>query len=446
MVFLDQVCGDLGRLDANCQMEAKGYGNRIFSAISGQTPPDQVCAAIYLCPSSARQQQSEQQVNELLVSQPSVVETGFACLICEVLLEQIEDEDANATLAQVTQDLEKGCLKIPSLAKQCDAFIELFANDVWQAVTGEIPAGEICNTINVCHNATSYVLPQSFFNKATSVRPKHEQGGSKECLICTVLLQDVVAKTPKNFTEQQLFTAFEDMCASLGMFANDCDMLAMQFSNKIYNAITGDVPPEQVCENMHICKSPVTELQTDSQSAANAACTICELAVGKIADNNHNMTLGQVEETLLNACFDLPWLTHECNAFVELFSDEIWEAITGGIPPSKVCDFLQICHNATLSSSSSTAPVLHAVAASSPPPLVCHLCEYLLSDLTSHVPQNLTWAGLDTLLDQDCTGLGVLEEQCEAFVTLYGLDVYNALMGNIPAWDICEAISLCSGI
>jgi hypothetical protein len=76
--------------------------------------------------------------------------------------------------------------------------------------------------------------------------------------------------------------------------------------------------------------------------------------------------------------------------------------------------------------------------------LVCFLCEYLLDDVSEHLPANFTLAMLDQLFDDACAHLGDIQEYCDSLVVLFGEDIYNALSGKVPPEQVCTAIHLCN--
>ena len=94
----------------------------------------------------------------------------------------------------------------------------------------------------------------------------------------------------------------------------------------------------------------------------------------------------------------------------------------------QVCTDIKLCHNSTLSLA---VPVKKEVAKPESD-VPCVLCEFLLKEVASHLPANFTEAELEADLKSVCAKLGALEKPCDAVVTLYAEDIYNALDGKTP--------------
>ena len=152
---------------------------------------------------------------------------------------------------------------------------------------------------------------------------------------------------PANYTEQDLYQFFEDECARLGLLAGGCDMLAMQFSQRIYNALSGDIPANQVCDALHLCDNATTTISQVS-SPSKPACEICEFVLFEIAHAlPHNFTVGALDTSLDRICAGFtaaPKLQSECYALVTVYGQDLFAILTGATPYSTVCRALSLCY------------------------------------------------------------------------------------------------------
>ena len=70
--------------------------------------------------------------------------SGLVCLLCEIEMEEIAaHEPKNFTLKELEAQLESVCAKIPAVSKECDAFVVLYGKDIFEAVSGNTPAGQV---------------------------------------------------------------------------------------------------------------------------------------------------------------------------------------------------------------------------------------------------------------------------------------------------------------
>ena len=106
------------------------------------------------------------------------------------------------------------------------------------ALQGNTPAGQVCDAIGLCHNATvasnqlstEIVVPQS--------QPEPVQN-DLVCVLCLVEMQEIVSKhIGSNVTYEEFVKNLEAGCAKYPKFKAECDAVVLLYGKDMYNAIT----------------------------------------------------------------------------------------------------------------------------------------------------------------------------------------------------------------
>ncbi len=182
-------------------------------------------------------------------------------------MEQVDNHNTNLTLAEFEHNLEAVCAKFPSLTKECDgtifwltvlsrrillfgspdtflcfylAVILLYGHDLYNAVTGGIPAGQVCNAIDLCHNAT---VPLE-----AVVRPSLD---SAVCDVCSSLVQTIADQPISDMSLGDMQLVLRKHCQSTQ--SGDCDAVVRLYGLEIINALTAENPTELICANIRLC-------------------------------------------------------------------------------------------------------------------------------------------------------------------------------------------------
>ena len=274
------------------------YGDDIYNAATGKVPPEQVCAAIDLCSSAALPA-------EAAVDQ---AQSGVACLLCEIVLEQIAAHE-NMTFSELQAELEQACTKFPSLKRECDALVVLWGADIFNAITGGIPAGVVCDVLHICQNASGLVGGNIF-----------------TCSVCEYIFEQSAEDLPSEFTLTVLQGWLTDICNHLGSKAEECNALAVLFGKYVYDALVGEIPSWTTCKVLNMCPKQNTTKPTGNL----LECEVCEFVLREVATYlPESFSVDDLSSVLIHACLDVHGAEADCNAISVLFSQEIYNVLVG---------------------------------------------------------------------------------------------------------------------
>lgn len=108
----------------------------------------------------------------------------------------------------------------------------------------------MCDHLHLCVNASSAVVP-----KQPEIVYQPENNGTA-CDACEYLFEQTAKYLPADYTQQELETLMQTTCTWLVEYPkaeNYCDAIVLLYIEDIYNAMSGKVPPSQVCSALHLC-------------------------------------------------------------------------------------------------------------------------------------------------------------------------------------------------
>ena len=330
------------------------------------------------------------------------------CLVCEFVLQEFASHwSPNMTYTDFLAELIAVCVTEPGISKECEALAELYGQDIYEALSGEVPADQVCTSLHLCSSSLSL---ETFAVDALTPGTK--------CLLCEILLEQIANGLYQNFTLADLDKNLDKLCLKLGEYASECETLVVLFGEEVYQALIGGIPANVVCTNIKLCNATSEGSSTEVAMVDAVESTfVCELCEDLLAESASyipkNATIAEVRAILKADCQkNFGNLTEECEAFVFLFATDIYDALTGDVPPEQVCTAIYMCHK------NKTTEVLAIVNTNVESEPVCTVCEDLLKVVAVFMDGNFTEAELKALLDNGCEQLGPFTPQCEALVIL----------------------------
>jgi saposin len=365
---LDAACAKMPSVAKECDALVLLFGKDIYNALTGGVPAGQVCDYLHICNNATVVAEQQPQSAGVQNEGNTVV-----CSLCEFLLEEVASKlPSNYTLQQLDAFLDQECSSIGKLKDACDALVLLYGEDIFNALTGDIPPEQVCETIKVCPSAAVEAEPLV----EEPVPEVQNEGNTVVCSLCEFLLEEVASKLPSNYTLQELDAFLDQECTDLGKLKDACDALVLLYGDDIYKALTGNIPPQQVCETIKLCSNssePVSTMpsavieqeivvpESDAASTPelgnSTVCLICEFLLKEVTSKlPANFTVQQLRTELDSLCTDLGKLSPECDALVLLYATDIYNDLTGKVPPEQVCTDIHLC-----SSSVSISPVVSLI-------------------------------------------------------------------------------------
>jgi hypothetical protein len=170
------------------------------------------------------------------------------------------------------------------------------------------------------------------------------------CEVCELVFKELPPLLPKNLTVQQLTADLDKICDVFKNHSNPCKTAIVLVAPQIFKAITGEISPEQACDEIKLCKAgePAVaapeKLADQMLRASNVTCELCEKSLEFVAKEiPANFTLQMFTADLKLICADLKNFTKECDLAVPLLAPKIFADITGKVPPAQVCQSIKLC-------------------------------------------------------------------------------------------------------
>ncbi|XP_025114788.1 uncharacterized protein LOC112576500 isoform X2 [Pomacea canaliculata] len=155
---VETVCDLMsGDLKLQCQSEVQNYGPAVIDLLQHLDDPETVCQAIKFClpklPLAAGREVETQAV---------AVREGELCLICDTLLNYVEEGlNQQATVEEVEKLLNDVCKLFPTdLTSECSLLVQQFTPLIMQLLAEEVNPKAICETIKLCPSPNSTSHPK----------------------------------------------------------------------------------------------------------------------------------------------------------------------------------------------------------------------------------------------------------------------------------------------
>lgn len=288
-----------------------------------------------------------------------------------------------------------------------------------------------------------------------------------------------------NTTEAEFKKVLDGLCKQTGTFKNECESLADQYFQQIYETLKNDLDPENACFMIGICPKglqleaeaaiPIRPLVpnehllkkkklvlgedephfTDEQIQSFQLpkdrlildfdtitieqhvgrknpqfCTLCEYFLHFVQDalaspkNEEN-----IKNTVLNSCHKLPTaLQGECQEFVDTYGDAVIALLIQDLDPASICPRLSLCTSATPVKADGKCP----------------LCLFMVQDLEDKLRYNKTKANIEKELHAVCYKLrDDLRAECVDLVNTYTAELVDKLANDFSPHDICSYLKVC---
>ena len=202
---------------------------------------------------------------------------------------------------------------------------------------------QICDGLKLCKSNNSPAVPVA----------------DEKCILCEYAITELDQIIEDKHNQESIKHGLEKLCGVMPTSVRDqCTKLVDQYSDLIIMLIAEDMTPEQVCTQLHLCKSAlmlgsdnfiqnVDAIIDDEEEdpSDRPYCTLCEYAIGEV---DKMITDKQNEEEIKNVldavCYELSQpIQKECVKMVTQYTDMIVEMFVAEYTPTQVCAELHLC-------------------------------------------------------------------------------------------------------
>jgi len=266
---------------------------------------------------------------------------------------------------------------------------------------------------------------------------------SSGCAVCQLVVSYVDNFIQDNATEQEIIEELDAICALLGgNLEQECDAMVAQYVPQMIQWILEGETPTAFCTQVGLCsfrkhrKDEVHILA--KRDVAQASCEVCELVVKYVEGYvQNNQTEQQIIQQLEQICDLLGPLSQTCDQFVEQYTPQLIDWIIAGNSPQAFCAQVGLC-----SARKQHHAVVHKRTLQQGGG--CSVCELLVQYIEGFIATNQSEQQIIDQLDQICSLLGPLTQECDDFVASYVPQAIDWILKNEDPQQFCTQAGLCS--
>lgn len=460
----------IGALELSCQLCPNTNGrnkckqliednvHEIIKLLESQMDPDAICSAIHLCNNAGFTEmfakgttdEDEKSREELL---------PFTCGQCSIIGSYIESKFKSLSLDEVLEGSLKVCGETSSFSDSCMNVVLKNSDEVIDFLRKQITRNNLCRATCAGHNQYSEGIVTVDFVDSTI-----------PCTLCEQLMLHLRELLIANTTEIEFKNVLEGFCSQMPKIQDECVSITEQYYDHIYQFLVDGLDANKTCVLIGICdplstfyKVPprpllsndifpppsfqshghnTVELILDQNSLRlekdGKWCTACEYAMNLVhVELSKDTVQNKIAEYARKSCKTLPMYVKQCEDVMDMFGDEIANAIYHSTDPRLVCPSVRLCPpNFDLG-------YLEKNAVSDHP--TCPFCLLAMQEIHDVVQSNTTKENIENVLKQLCSHLSdKLKVQCVEFVKAYSAEVVDMILADFTPQESCVFIRLCS--
>ncbi|KAG8037667.1 hypothetical protein G9C98_005878 [Cotesia typhae] len=254
---LDKLCSHLKEdLSKQCVDLVKIYSKELIDMLLADMTPQEVCVALKLCdpqknvgPTSNYPMDKDGEIisNEIPYFPLETPKPFFSekettkCVICETIMEYLEKAmSKKSTRDEIEKLVHEVCEYLPkSVAKQCDNFVNEYADLVITLLSQEVSPREICTLVNACEDQVQQIMESV-----------------SECALCQAILSSVDNLLTNPKFDDRIEEVINSACNYIPPGKHDkCVMLLEVYEQSIINLLKMNVDTKKICTKMSLCSS-----------------------------------------------------------------------------------------------------------------------------------------------------------------------------------------------
>ncbi|VEN60891.1 unnamed protein product [Callosobruchus maculatus] len=258
---LNKVCDKLpNNMDEECKDFVKTYSSELIEMLIADLKPEEVCVYLKLCQDTSpaprlptyvfRHTGGDIETNvipdntingKFFDTNEGVVEDSPQCVLCEFIMKEIEDQLKDKKNDRKIEDIVRDiCSVMPhSVKKQCNDFVDKYADTVIQLLIQALEPSEICTMMKLCHD------------QLTSMKVE-----ILDCPICemTVEAMEKVLSNPN--VDHEIEHVLEKTCRGLPQkYRHKCGELVDEYGDAVFDMLIHYTDKKSICRKLGYCKS-----------------------------------------------------------------------------------------------------------------------------------------------------------------------------------------------
>jgi saposin len=240
---LEEVCNKLGPLSGPCDDLVKDYVPQIIKFLESGKTVDEVCRELGLCSSLESRIAAQKAAVKPVVAKQT---KGVECSVCKLLVGEAA-KYVGQDQSVIEQKLDEFCSHLSVLSGPCKDLVNEYIPQIIKYLESGQTVDEVCQKLGLCSSLESRIAAQKMFMA-------HLTGQTKgvTCDIC-----DEVCKWIEDYGVDKGLDAIEHYvdgkCDDLPFISGACKDLVNKWLGKLVALLQQDLPPEKVCQDVHLC-------------------------------------------------------------------------------------------------------------------------------------------------------------------------------------------------
>lgn len=250
---LDKLCTHLPKdLNNQCVDLVKGYSKELVEMLIADLTPQEVCVYIKLCDPQKSvgptdfplDKDGEIMTNEIPdypLHAEKKVKDDSKCVVCEFLMQYMEKAIKNKnTKDRIEKVVHTACNHLPkSISKECNDFVDQYADIVIDLLSQEVSPKEICTLIGLCQADLQKIIDSI-----------------AECALCQAIVSsiDTILVNPK--VDKKIEEVVGKSCKLLpATKQGKCTMMLEIYEQSIINLLKRGVDTKKICQKLSLCSN-----------------------------------------------------------------------------------------------------------------------------------------------------------------------------------------------
>lgn len=386
------------------------------------------------------------------------------------------------------------CGRLSSFSDACSSLVLSNFNDIYQELSTNLNADNICHMSGVCsakfhqHEDDSSAIEIETKSNVGFVKNK-QAGDDIPCELCEQLIKHLRDILVANTTELEFKTVLEGLCKQTKAFQDECVTLVDQYYPIIYESLIDHLDANGACFMIGVCpkgnnpshvapalpmlppnqKTPKRKLGVNEKpinlmplpidhlmgAKSNLElvdggewCTVCQLFLHYLQEElSDAKNEDEIKELVGRSCDRFPSsIRGNCHNFINLYGDAVIAMLVQEVDPREVCPQLKMCPN-NVDDVEIIAPGIMDVKINEEAKPTCPLCVLVVKEAEDYIKNERSKDSAKKALDKVCSRLPPKPQlQCTDFVETYYDELLEKLVSDFDPKDVCVDLKLCPSI
>jgi len=265
---------------------------------------------------------------------------------------------------------------------------------------------------------------------------------AQDCTGCETIVGMIENLVLNNVSESDILTTIEAVCNNVPGFTAICDSIAEEGLAEIFQYISQNESPAQICTQLGLCSSktrsfiPHIKKPIQVKSGDSMECAECEQVISMMeqwADSPMNQK--DIITAIEAFCTYVPGFESTCDQIVVTGVPTIITWIDEYENSTVVCGQMELC-----TAMVEQKPVLKA------PLDDCSSCQEIIFMMETYLSMNASQSSIVTYLEIACAVVPQWSAQCDAVILSEVPQIISWIEANETPTEVCTSLAICSSV